>query len=827
MNRYICIHGHFYQPPRENPWLETIELQDSAYPYHDWNERINTESYAPNAFARILDENKKIADIINNFSRISYDVGPTLFNWLKNYAGNVYSRLREGDMKSMERFSGHGSAIAQAYSHLIMPLANSRDKRTQVLWGMRDFEHRYGRKPEGMWLPETAVDLESLDIMAEQGITFTVLSPHQAQKMRKIGEEKWHDVSGGKVDCQRVYQCNLPSGRTIALFFYDGLLSHEIAFGNLLRDGGEFARRLIDAFPHPADDSAKDNELEDEPRLVHVATDGETYGHHNHFADMALAYCLHMMERHPEVDLTVYGEFLEKFPPVWEAVPFENTSWSCAHGVERWRNDCGDNTGGHPGWNQKWRAPLRETMNWLRDELISVFEQEGGKYLKDPWRTRDAYIDVILDRSPENVDKFISEHAAGDLDHRGRTRFLRFLEMQRHAMLMFTSCGWFFDDISGIETTQVMLYALRAMRIVRDITKRDLEPEFMRRLETAPSNIPEYGNGARVYDMFVRPSMVDLHRVGAHYAISSLFQNYGDRVKIDSYTITRRVYACYDTGVERLVIALARVRSDITGEESTVDLAVLHLGAQNFYGGVRNHADMQNFSRMRREIRDAFQQSDIPQTIALISERFENKNYSLWHLFRDEQRRVFTAVLNQTVKELETSFRQIADHNYQMMLTMRKLRIPAPQILSAPVEYIVNADMRAALENQIDNFVQLNMATANFAKYSVEPDRPTLSVFASRWITRLMGEIHEDPNDTLRIVKLDSLFSILAPLNLTLNIWESQNCYLETGKQYYREVREKAENGDLLAQEWIQAFENLKEHLNIGEVEYALAPVNV
>jgi len=271
MSRFICIHGHFYQPPRENPWLEEVELQDSAYPYHDWNERITAECYAPNTASRTLDAERKIIDIVNNYSKISFNFGPSLLSWLERHKPDVYQAVIEADKKSQGLFSGHGSALAQAYNHLIMPLANSQDKRTQVIWGIRDFQYRFHREPEGMWLAETAVDLQTLEFLAEHQIKFTILAPSQAHKVRKINDGKWHDVSGGKIDPKAPYICRLPSGKSIALFFYDGPISHELAFGRLLKSGEGFAKKLISAFP-------KDNQ---EPQLVHIATDGETYGHHH------------------------------------------------------------------------------------------------------------------------------------------------------------------------------------------------------------------------------------------------------------------------------------------------------------------------------------------------------------------------------------------------------------------------------------------------------------------------------------------------------------------------------------------------------------------
>jgi alpha-amylase/alpha-mannosidase (GH57 family) len=385
MERYICIHGHFYQPPRENPWLEAIEFQDSAYPYHDWNERITAECYATNAVSRILDGDDQIADLVNNYSKISFNFGPTLLSWLEENAADVYQAILEADRESQKNFLGHGSALAQAYNHMILPLANRRDRFTQIHWGIRDFEHRFGRKPEGMWLPETAVDLETLDILAELGICFTVLAPYQASRVRRIGARNWRDISGGRIDPTMAYEQRLPSGRKIALFFYDGPISRAVAFERLLTRGEHFAQRLVGAF----------SEKRTWPQLLHIATDGESYGHHHRFGDMALAYALHYIESNDLAHLTNYGEYLEKCPPTHQVEIFEKTSWSCAHGVDRWWSDCGCNSGGRPGWNQAWRTPLRNSLDWLRDNLAPVYEEKARQFLKAPWEARDAYIGVI------------------------------------------------------------------------------------------------------------------------------------------------------------------------------------------------------------------------------------------------------------------------------------------------------------------------------------------------------------------------------------------------------------------------------------------------
>lgn len=494
IKRYICIHGHFYQPPRENPWLNAIERQDSAFPYHDWNERITVESYAPNLEAKILSPNKKVIEKINNYSRISFDFGPTLLYWLERNEPTVYREIIESDKKGRRLFSGHGSAIANCYNHIIMPLANLRDKITQVLWGIKDFKYRFGREPEGMWLPETAVDLETLGILAQNKIKFTILSPHQAKRIREIGKNVWKEVAQGKLDFRKPYVCKLPFKRSIVIFFYDGIASRDIAFGDLLESGEKFGDRLIGGFSKsgPAH------------QIVSVATDGETFGHHHQFGEMALAYCFYYIQKNDLARFTIFSEYLEKYPPSDEVEILENTSWSCQHGIERWRADCGCSIGAKKDWNQEWRELLREAMDWLRDELVDIYEREARKFLIDPWKSRDDYIDMILDSSEAGRNKFFATHAKRELNNQEKENILRLLEMQKNAMFMFTSCGWFFDDISGIETIQILQYAARAIELAKITSNVSLERPYLDLLRKAQSNVALIKDGARLYARFVK-----------------------------------------------------------------------------------------------------------------------------------------------------------------------------------------------------------------------------------------------------------------------------------------------------------------------------------
>jgi len=804
MNRYICIHGHFYQPPRENPWLEEVELQDSAYPYHDWNQRITAECYSPNAASRILDSQKKINDIVNNYSKINFNFGPTLLSWMEKNSPDTYQNILDADKVSQEKFSGHGSAIAQSYNHMIMPLANLHDKHTQVVWGIKDFEYRFQRKPEGMWLSETAVDIETLEVLSEHGIKFTILAPSQAARTRKIGEKKWKNVRGDKVDPKRAYMCNLPSGKTITIFFYDGPVSQEIAFRDLLKNGEGFANRLLGLF----------NTHKQDPQIVNIATDGETYGHHHRYGEMALSYCLHHIEAEQLANITVYGDYLEKFAPQYEVKIFENTSWSCAHGVERWRSDCGCCIGSHQKWDQKWRLPLREALDWVRDSIIPAFEGEMSKFVADPWTIRNNYIDVILNRSSENVNKFFKENINNGLSEGDQTKVIKLLEMQRHLMLMYTSCGWFFDEISGIETTQIMLYASRAMQLAKELFGMDLEPDFLEKLKSAPSNVLELENGANVYEKYVRPSIVDFIRVGVHYAVSSLFEEYSKTTQIYSYIAKSQAYDKWETGKQRLAIGKAQIKSDLTLDEHTVSFAVLHMGDHNLVAGVREFSDDKSFARMQQEIRDSFRRNDVPATIKLIERNFDG-HYSLWHLFKDEQSKILYQVLDSTLVEIESSLRKINEYHYPIIQVIKQLRIPLPKVLANTVLVMVNKDLLEVLGSDDTDFKRLEELVHEVSEWSLEIDKITIEFVVKSKVNSIMDEFQRSPNDTDRIEQLAVLLRVLKPLELNLDLWNAQNIYFSIGKKLYDEMANRVSAGDEKAGVWMGHFDHLGEYLRV------------
>jgi alpha-amylase/alpha-mannosidase (GH57 family) len=806
MERYICVHGHFYQPPRENPWLEAIELQPSARPYHDWNERITAECYATNARSRILDETEQIVQMMNNYARISFNFGPTLLSWLEQNAPKVYSAIIEADQESQTRFSGHGSALAQGYNHVILPLANRRDRWTQILWGIRDFRHRFGRDPEGMWLPETAVDIETLDILSENGIRFSILAPHQARRVRAVGTGEWRDVGEAKIDPTRAYTMNLPSGRSIAIFFYDGPTSRAVAFERLLKNGESFAKRLLGVF-------SKNRSW---PQIVHIATDGETYGHHHRFGEMALAYALRYIESNNLAYLTNYGEYLEKHPPTQEVEILENTSWSCAHGIERWRSDCGCDSGTNPTWNQAWRTPLRNALDWLRDKLAPACEERARSLLKDLWETRDDYIQVILDRGHGTTDAFLKKHAIRELTEPERIRVLKILEIQRHAMLMYTSCGWFYDELSGIETVQVIQYAGRAIQLAHEVLGENLEPGFFQILRGAKSNIREHQDGQRIYEKFVKTAVVDLEKVCAHYAVSSLFEAYEEQTSVNCYTINQESYQSAEAGKAKIAVGRVRMTSEITGESSHFCFGALHLGDHNLNCGVRPYQGEEAYGTLVQEISEAFSRADFPETILLLDKHFGASTYSLMSLFRDERQKILDRILATTLQEVETIYRQIYDNHVPLIRFFKNLGIPAPRPLYLAAELVLNASLRRAFEQEELYPDLINTFWQEAEVEGISLDTETLEYTLRKSLERMAHRLLVDPAGLGLLQRLETGMALLDSLPVQVNLWTVQNICYDLLESVYPEVQEKAEGGDDNAGAWAHSFKGLCGRLSIS-----------
>jgi alpha-amylase/alpha-mannosidase (GH57 family) len=840
--RFVCVHGHFYQPPRENPWLETVEVQDSAAPYHDWNDRITAECYAPNGASRITNKQNEIIRIMNNYARMSFNFGPTLLSWLQDKAPRAYRMIVDADKVSAQRYSGHGSAVAQVYNHIIMPLASRRDALTQIRWGIADFEHRFGRKPEGMWLAETAVNRSVLDLMAREGIKFTILAPVQCARVRRrelpastaskpdldpiaaakaaaAFEENWTQTPNANVDPTHPYLVKLDEGRSIAVFFYDGPGSRAIAFEGLLNSGENFGNRLLSGF-HP--NSPGDPEA---AQLSHVATDGESYGHHHKHGEMALSYAMHWIEEGGEAKLTNYGEFLDKFPPKWEAEVAEDTSWSCAHGVERWRSNCGCN-GGKAGWNQEWRAPLRDSLDYLRDATAPLAEQLSKSFFNDLWATRDAYIQVVLDRSPAAIIKFFAKHAIRPLTENERVSALELMELERHTQLMYTSCGWFFDEISGIETIQIIAYAGRVLQLAAKLfgpAGVALEAEFLDRLSHAKSNVPEMGDGAEVYRRYVTNMKIGLEEVGAHYAISSIFRAYPEHGELFCFDVHRESQEIFNSGRGRVALGRALLYSRITEESEELCFAVLHLGDQNLSAAVKAYnstdpAEVEAFANFSTDISTAIRRANLPEVIRLIDRFFGQGDapgqsptaYSLTSLFADEQHRILSTILNQTVSEMEDSLRKIYEDHASLMHFLTESGMTAPPALATAARFAINASLRQAIESDIFDPSEIEALITRAEADQIPLDTQLLGYTTGQRMKRAMIRLEAAASGDNSAA--DALSTALVVAETThkmpfeVNIWQAQNIWNDLLRR---------SDTDYWTEEWKEGFKKLGETMNI------------
>ena len=785
---FLTIHGHFYQPPRENPWLESIELQDSALPCHDWNERVNNECYNPNSASKIVDNRNRILDIVNNYERMSFNFGPTLLSWMEEHAPHAYDRIIKADIKSVLEHDGHGNAIAQVYNHMIMPLANEHDKITQVKWGIRDFVYRFGRQPEGMWLAETAVDDDTLRVLVENGIKFTVLSPYQAQRIKRIPDSNWQDVSWGNIDPARSYRYYIKSapGKYIDLFFYDGAISKSVAFDELLKDGNKFIKRLKEGISPSRDFN----------QLVNIATDGESYGHHTKFGDMALAYVLKIRAEDEGFTLTNYGEFLDKFRSDWEVDIKQASSWSCFHGVGRWKEDCGCSTGGHPGRNQKCRKPFREALAYLRDELSIIFEKEGQKYFKeDPWTVRNRYIDVILDRTERAIKHFQDENFLPELSDEEKVNGMELLEIQRQAMLMYTSCGWFFSEISGIETTQIMKYAARAMQLAENFTTKDLESKFLDILSNAQSNFKEYGNGKDIYERFVKPSVVTVKQIASLWAISSLYEDFDDEQDVYCYKINRKSYKKVQKGNMNFVIGHIEVLSKVTLKKSDLMFVLMQYQGGDFHCAIREFESETEYTKLQKELVRTFMLNPLTEIIRAIDEYFGAEYFTLKDIFIEERRKILEIMLKGRMDKFAQTYNELYNEGKDSIYQMQSLGLSIPDEFKLAAGYTLAQqfnklikDSKSYLDPQvIQQAADINLEAKNIG---IEIDkRPSSEFFSHKLlqnINRLANsiEIHQ-AEATLEI------FDFIEKLDLKVEIKEAQNIYFS---RIFHEVGEYIDN---------------------------------
>lgn len=696
----LVIHGHFYQPPRENPWTDDIEHQPGAHPFPNWNERIARECYRPNAFARIVDNYGRVERIVNNYSLINFNFGATLLAWLERFHPDTYARILEADRASVFKRSGHGNAIAQGYHHSILPLCNERDMRTEIRWGMADFRRRFRREPESLWLPETACNDATLGALIDEGLKYVILSPFQAERVRPAGSEVWLSVIDGHLDTTVPYRYlhRDGSGRSLAIFFYDGQLAKAIAFDGLLAS----SHMLLDRFERSAPPAGGEG-------VVHAATDGESYGHHFKFGDRCLAYGLEVEAAARGFRVTNYGEFLAENAPEMEVelragVDGEGTAWSCAHGVGRWTRDCSCHASAPEGWNQKWRAPLRAALNYVRDEAARVFEEQGAELFRQPWRARDAYVELLCDPQRGRRAEFLERQAGRRLSEAEEQRALTLLELQRSSLLMFTSCGWFFNDISGIETVQVLKYAARAMDFMGELQAKSPRAGFLELLADAESNIRKHGNGADIFHNLVEPARVTPQRIAASLAISSLVDKSEQDGEIAGHAFSLTDFRQEQHG--RLALASGRLVLEVvsTGKRLNFAVAAMHVGDIDFYCVLKEFPGEAAFAEATEKLWSQFRTGSVPMLLRLMQEDFGPADFGLEHLLPAGRQRIYEIVFGRMVGRFSEQYEYLYEENRRNIEMLQGVGFHLPEELRAAAEFTV---MRR-LEHEIYNFEQQN-----------------------------------------------------------------------------------------------------------------------
>jgi hypothetical protein len=711
----LVVHGHFYQPPRENPWTESVPVEPTAAPFHDWNERVTAECYRPNGWARVVDEHERVVALVNNYAHLSFDVGPTLAAWLATSAPPVLARMVDGDR------AGSGG-IAQAYSHPILPLATERDIRTQVRWGLADFRHRFGRDAEGMWLPEAAVNDTVLRVLAEEGVRFTILAPTQAATTVDTSRAyRWHDA--------------------IDLVFYDGPLSHDVAFGMSATSSQVLVERVGQRHG-----------------LVCIATDGETFGHHHHFAERALAYALPFDAPSRGIDVTTVSAFLDAHPPS-EPVEIKESSWSCVHGVERWRDDCGCSTGGAPGANQRWRAPLRDALDVLDAFAREVFERRAPLVLDDPWQARDDYIGVVLGSVP--VDDFVARHVIGDV-----TDALTLLESQRHALLMYTSCGWFFWDLAGIETVQILRYAARAIDLLVELGEEPPLDEVLDLLSVAESNQPGEGTGRDVWERHVLPGRVDAARVVAHVALADLLEGKAPGGALACFDVVATDHLHASRGSLSVCAGIVEVEHRRTRRRERHAYAALHLGGLEVTGAVRP-ADAGSDAGALRALRAAFDSSErVTRLLRIIADDFGPTEFGLEAALPDAADQIVAGAARQLEERFADEYsRLFSEHRATFRsLTTAGFNLSDDVLAAARVAY----DRRLAaalLEHDYDDAVAIVQEGIESGMQVDTPRaRDALDRTLEETVRRAVAGDHDAADSAMRILRLAGTLGI--PLRL-------------------------------------------------------------
>jgi alpha-amylase/alpha-mannosidase (GH57 family) len=785
----LVIHGHFYQPPRENPWTDHIEHQPGAHPFPNWNERITSECYRPNAFARIVDNYGRVERIVNNYSLINFNFGPTLLAWLERFHPATYARILEADRASRRERGGHGNAIAQGYHHAILPLSNERDRRTEIRWGLTDFRHRFGREPESLWLPETACNDATLGALIDEGLKYVILSPFQAERVRPTGGEAWLSVIDGQLDTTIPYRYlhRDGSGRSLAIFFYDGGLAKAIAFDGALAS----SHMLLERFERKAREGGRSNGDGAGGRLVHVATDGESYGHHFKFGDRCLAYALEVEAAARGLRVTNYGEFLEANEPRFEVeikagAEGEGTAWSCAHGVGRWTRDCSCHASAPEGWNQKWRTPLRAALNYIRDEAARAYAEQGGELFGDPWGARDDYAEVLVDARRDRRAEFLARQARRPLSEAEGRRALTLLELQRSSLLMFTSCGWFFNDISGIETVQVLKYAARAMDFMEELELPSAREGFLERLAAAQSNVRKHGNGADIFRQQVERVRVAPSRIAASLAISSLMDRSEQDGEVAGHAFTLTDFRQERHG--RLALATGRIVLETlsTGKRLDFAVAAMHVGDVDFYCVLKEYPAGEVFRAATENLWSQFRTGSVPTLLRLMQEEFGPSEFGLEHLLPEGRQRIYEIVFGRMVGRFSEQYEYLYEENRRNIEMLQQAGFHLPKELRAAAEFTITR----RLEREMQKFEQQNDRAAfrealqiagEVARLGYRLDRTSMRRKFETLIVATVRAAVGDPDPETYEAAL-ALIDLAGELNLHANLERAQEIVYEASQ---------------------------------------------
>ncbi len=772
MAEFFVFHGHFYQPPRENPWTGLISRELSAAPYHDWNERIDAECYRPNAYGRIVDEDRRIEAMVNNYAHISFNVGPTLLRWLREFDPLTLRRMIDADRESARRNGGHGNAIAQAYNHIILPLADARDRSTQIKWGLRVFEHHFQRPAEAVWLPETAANHRVLDELIEQRLRFVILAPQQAARVRPLQGGPWADVRGGMVDTTvpYLYRHRDGSGRGIAVFFYDGELAQRIAFGDALHDSGRFLEHVLEAgkrFAGP---------------LVHAAADGETAGHHHAWGDRVLAHTLTRALPAEGIRVTNYGWVLDQMEPRHEVEldlgpDGEGSSWSCPHGVGRWIRDCGCSISHTPGWNQRWRTGLRRAFDVLRDGSRPYFEEEAGKLLDDPWAARDAYVDVLLDPGEETRRAFLQDQGKGDLSPSAQVRALSLLEMQHQLMLQYTSCGWFFDDISGLESRQVLRYAARALDLWTELGGDPPARAFLDFLSQARSNRPEQGHGAAIFRDITTEDTVDPRQILVHAALRA---DEDDHDEGSAGDWCWRVKNRERHGKNGRILHTGRVevRQSQTGRLYRGVVAVLEKGDLDLDGRVRLEMSEEDFVRVGRLLGAALVDGEEE---AVLDQEFTDLRYNAESLLGTGGRELLAPIVQRSYRNFQESLSALHRGHRHLLAGVRELGLDEPDFLEELARVSLEAALRSKLERALADPDEAEREAMRRAVDDARRDGIELDLSALR--PRLEAAL-EESLQRLDLSRASRLLALAQEAQIPVFLFRAQERFVETIRHY-------------------------------------------